>query len=109
MRLGRGAKLAVIVDIEAGLVAQVERRRRAGVRAISAFADALHGDAFGAEADGDRTEILRDVVDKLAVGGQIENLSIENPVVADLPLSTEALTLTGHRSRYGFGQLKRRD
>src|SRR4051812_30830503 len=65
MRLRCGAVLAVIVDVEARGVAQAERGRRAGIRAIAAFADALHDDALSAEADGDGAEILRDVVDEL--------------------------------------------
>src|SRR6478735_1158180 len=84
MRLHRGAKLAIIIDIKSRRAAQVEGSGRAGIRAIPAFADALQGDALGAEADGDGAEVLRDIVDELAVGGQIENLPIENPVAPDL-------------------------
>ena len=53
MRLQRGAKLAVIVEVKPRGIAQAEGSGRAGVRAISALADALHGDAVGAETDGD--------------------------------------------------------
>src|ERR1700680_1827854 len=95
VRLRRGAKLAVIVEIEARRIAQAERRGGAGIRAISAFADALHRDALGAETDRDRTEILRDIVDELAVGGQIENLSIQDPVVPDLRTHQKPRTLHG--------------
>src|SRR6266403_86262 len=55
-----------------------------GIGAVSTFANALHGDALGAEAHRDRTEVLGDVVDEFAVGGQIENLLTENPVMSDL-------------------------
>ena len=82
MRLHRGAKLAIIVDIESRRVAQVEGSRRAGIRAISAFANALQRDALGTEADSDGAEILRDIVDKLAVGGQVENLPIDAAVLS---------------------------
>src|SRR5713226_9048704 len=84
MRLRRGAKFAVIVEIEASRIGQAERRGGAGICAISAFADALHRDALGAKTDRDRTEILRDIVDELAVGGQTENLSTQDPVMPDL-------------------------
>src|SRR5665811_1993173 len=100
MRLHRGAELAVIVEVEPRRIAQTERRGRAGIRAVAAFADALHGDALGAEADGDRAEILRDVVDELAVGGQIENLLIEYPVVPDLRAQQEARTLRRGAGRH---------
>src|SRR3981189_1688470 len=100
MRLHRGAKLAVIVDIKSRCIAQAERCGRAGIRAISAFADPLHGDALGAEADGDRAEILRDIVDELAVGGQIENLPIENPVVPDLRAHQDPRALHGCTGRH---------
>ena len=93
----RGAELAVIVDVEARGVAQAERSGRAGIRAISAFADALHDDALGAEADGDRAEILRDVVDELAVGGEIQNLLIEDPVAPDLRADQEPRALEPSR------------
>jgi len=82
--LQRGAKFAVIVEIEARGTTQAERRRRAGIGAISAFANALHGDALGAETHRDRTEILGDIVDEFAVARQIENLLAENPVMTDL-------------------------
>lgn len=85
MRLHRGAILAVIVDVETRGIAQADRRRSAGVCAIPALADALYGDALGAEADGNRPEILRDVVDELAVGRQINNLLIDNPVMHPMP------------------------
>ena len=99
VRLHRGAKLAVIIGVEPHGIAQAERRGRAGIRAILAFADPLHRDALGAEADGDRTEILRDIVDELAVGGQIENLLIENPVVPDLRAEQDPRALhRRHRS-----------
>src|SRR5450631_4321237 len=84
MGLHRGAKLGIIIEIESGGVAQAERSRCAGIRAISTLTDSLHGDALGTEADGDRTEILRDVVDELAVAGQIENHPVDDPIVADL-------------------------
>src|SRR6202021_2806384 len=93
VRLHRGAEFAVVIDIEPGRIAQVEGSGRTGIRAIPAFADALHGDTLGTETDGDRAEILRDIVDELAVGRQIENLSIENPVVPDLRAEQEARTL----------------
>src|SRR6266481_6498781 len=83
VRLGHGAELAVVIQIEAHRIAEAERSRPAGIHAISAFADALHRDALRAEADGDRAEILHDVVDQLAVGGKIENLAVEDPVVPD--------------------------
>src|SRR5450755_2981869 len=84
VRPRRGAKLAVIVDIEPRGVAEAERGRGAGIGAVLAFADALHGDALGAEAKCGRTEILHDVVHELAIGGQIQDLAVENPVVPDL-------------------------
>ena len=93
VRLHRGAKLGVIIEIDARGVAQAERRGRAGIRAVPVFADTLHADALGAEADGGRTEILLDIVDELAVGGQIENLSIENPVMPDLRAQQDPRTL----------------
>src|ERR1700722_16885254 len=84
VRLQRGAKLAVIIDVNPRIVSQVERSGGTGVGAVLALANALQRDAVGAETDGDRTEILRDIVDEFAVGGQIENLLIEDPVVPDL-------------------------
>src|SRR6476661_10700314 len=74
MLLHRGAELAVIVDVQARPVGQAQRRRRTDIGAVLAFADALQGDAFGAETDQNRAEILRDIVDEFAVGGQIEDL-----------------------------------
>src|ERR1700710_276573 len=61
MRLHRGAKLTVIIEINPHGIGQAERRGCAGIGAILAFADALHRDALGTEADDDRTEILRHV------------------------------------------------
>src|SRR4051794_20403844 len=90
MRLQGGAIFAVIVDVEARGVAQAERSRRPRIRAVTAFADALQGDTLGAEADGDRAEILHDIVDQLAVDGQIQNLAVEEPVAPDLRADQEA-------------------
>src|SRR5258708_24089830 len=53
MRLHRGAKLAVIVDVKPRGIAQAQRSGCAGIRAILAFADALHDNALGTETDGD--------------------------------------------------------
>src|SRR5260370_7493805 len=76
MRLRRGAKFAVIVEIEASRIAQAERRGGAGIGAISAFADALHRDALGAETDRDRPEILPPIVDELPLATHIDTLPI---------------------------------
>jgi len=94
MRLHRGAKLAIIVEIKSRHVAEVEGSGRAGIRAISAFANALQRNALGAEADGGGAEILRDFVDELAVGGDVEDFrskihsaqSPRPPVSAPAPL-----------------------
>src|SRR5712691_290975 len=88
-----------------------KRCRGAGIRTIPAFANALHRDAFSAEADRRRTEILRDVVDELAVGGQIENLPIDNPVVPDLRAHQQARALqryAGRRDRIETAELLQR-
>src|SRR5690242_17228348 len=90
MRLQRGAELAVIVEIEARAVAKAERGGRTGVGAIAALTDPLHRDALGAETDHDRAEILRDIVDELAVGGKVEDLLVENEVVTDLGAQQQA-------------------
>ena len=60
MRLQRSAELGVVVEIEPRRVGQAERGGCAGVRAVPAFANALHRDALGTEADDDRTEVLRE-------------------------------------------------
>src|SRR5450756_2368487 len=100
MRLRRGAELAVIVEIESHRVAEGERGGRSRVGAVAAFADALHADALGTEADSDRAEILLDIVDELAVAGQIENLPVEDPVMADLGAEQDARTLHRRAGRH---------
>lgn len=77
MRLHGGAEFGVVVDVETGRVAQAERGRRAGIGAELAFANALHRNALRAQADEDRTEILREIVDEFAVGRQVQNLPVE--------------------------------
>ena len=47
MRLVDGAELAVIIDIETHGVVQAERSGCAGIGAIPALAEALHGDGSG--------------------------------------------------------------
>jgi hypothetical protein len=84
VRLQRRAELAVTVEIEARGIGETERRRRAGVGAIAAFTDPLHRDALGPQADHERTEVLGKIVDELAVGREVEDLLVENPVMADL-------------------------
>src|SRR3984957_5162116 len=93
MRLQRGAKLAVVVEIDADGIGQAQRQRSAGIRAIPAFADTLNDDAFGTKADGDRTEVLFEIIDELAVGREIEDFLIHDPVVADLGANQRPRTL----------------
>src|SRR6202790_4397214 len=100
VRLHRGAEFAVIIGVEPRAVAQDERSGRAGIGAKLAFAEALQGNALGAEADGDRAEILRDIVDELSVGRQIENLLIEDPVVPDLHAGQDARALHRGAARH---------
>ena len=100
MRLHRGAEFGVVVDVEARGIGQAQRRRGAGIRAVLAFADALERDALGAEADGDVGEILHDIVDELAVGRQVENLPVEDPVMADLRADQQPRALHGGARRH---------
>ena len=65
VRLRGGAEFGVVIDVDARSVAQAQRSRCAGIRTISAFADALEGDALAAETDGDVGEVLHEVVDEL--------------------------------------------
>src|SRR4051794_27180967 len=93
MGLRDGAEFAVVIEVDPRVAGQAERGGGAGVGAISAFADALHGDALRTETDGDRAEALGEIVDELAVGGEVENLLLEDPVMSDLGSDQEARTL----------------
>src|SRR4029079_12085028 len=90
VRLRGGAEFGVVVEVDARGVAQAQRGRCAGIRAILAFADALESDALAAEADGDVGEILHQVVNELAVGRDVENLLVEDPVTPDLGANQHA-------------------
>jgi hypothetical protein len=98
VRLQVGAELAVVVEVEPRGVGQAERGGAASVRPILALADPLHRDVLGAEADQHRAETLREVIDELAVGGQVENLVAENPVVADLRADQRPRAFHGRRA-----------
>src|SRR3954447_12939787 len=78
------AELAVIVDVEPRRVGQAERGRGAGIHAIAALADAGYDDALGPEADLHRSQVLMEIVDELAVGGQVQDLLVEDEVASDL-------------------------
>src|ERR1700723_4358300 len=111
MRLQRGAKLAVVVEIDAHDIGQAQRKRSAGIRAIPAFADTLNDDAFGTKADGDRTEVLFEIIDELAVRGEVEDFLVHDPVVADLRANQRSRTLkrrTAGRNRIEAAHLLER-
>src|SRR6202043_3250732 len=88
-----------VVEVEPRGIGQAEGSGGAGVRPILALADSLDGDALGAEADQHRAETLREIIDELAVGGQVENLLAENPVVADLRTDQRPRALHCSRAR----------
>src|SRR3954454_17471238 len=77
VRLRGSAEFCVVIEVEPRGVAETERRRGAGVGAVAALADALHGDALRPQADGHVAEVLRDVVDELSICRQIENFLVE--------------------------------
>src|SRR5471030_518929 len=99
MRLVDGAELAVIIDVKTHGIVQAERSRRAGIGAIPALAEALHGDALRTKADDRRRKILSEVVDEFAVGRQVENFLIDNPVMPDLRADQDPGTLLGCAGR----------
>src|SRR5882757_1936032 len=66
VRLQCRAEPGVVVEIDPRGVAERERGRSTGIRAIAAFADPLHGDALRAEAHHNRAEGLRKIVDEFA-------------------------------------------
>src|SRR3954465_11014529 len=78
------AELAVVVDVEPRRVGQTERGRGAGIHAVAALADPGHDDALGPEADLHRSQVLMEIVDELAVGGQVQDLLFEDEVASDL-------------------------
>src|SRR5215831_10729654 len=84
------AELAVIIDVESRGVGQAERGRRASVEAVAALSDAGHHEALPAQADLDRSQVLIEIVDEFAVGGQVQNLLVEDEVTPNLGAEHEA-------------------
>src|SRR5258708_13495482 len=68
--------------------------------AVLPCAEALKVDALAAEAGDDRAEIWGDIFDELAVGGQMENLAVENEVVPDLGAEQDPRTLHRRSARH---------